>query len=571
MYSYIFLIELKIKEKYAILGTYKGGDILKDLITKNKKFVAITLVLVVLTSITATITPIIIQALSNQTTGMSKHIFGIVIGAMVVSFALQFSLLIYRQNYAAKFNTEHLSSLLKKMYNMKYDAYNKLEPTYIINRIFTAVDTLYLFMISSFEGITQAAFIIFVSLFLAFSVHWSIFLVLLLLIPINLFGFRFINTRLKRKMEAMQSEGAMTNKDLVSTLSNVDNIKQLSDYDTLEKIVLPGIGKMYRTLATTNKFAQGSSSVIDFINQLFQTVVYLTITYSITQNWLPMSSIVIIGIVLPLFFNSLKKLTEVNISFKTLETSLDFVKTDLDNNIEDNGPLKVNTIDFITFENPKFKLGELDFSFSIRAELSKGQVVYLQGPSGSGKSSLLKLLLKFRHSSGIKINNTPIENIRNHSLRSRIAYLSQNTTILSRSLEENIGFGRLLTNEEKAYIENSKVLDPILKTKNWDTLLQENGANLSGGEKQRVAIARMLLKDADVYILDESTSSIDQASSDDIFNTLLTIAKDKIVIFTSHDMNTVKYATHIISIETENRHEELLDGRGSGKRITSND
>ncbi|KUP21796.1 hypothetical protein AWJ19_02355 [Paenibacillus sp. DMB5] len=69
---------------------------------------------------------------------------------MFVSFVLQFTFLIYRQNYAAKFNTEHLSSLLRKMYKMNYDAYSKLEPTYLINRIFSAVDTLYMFTISSF-------------------------------------------------------------------------------------------------------------------------------------------------------------------------------------------------------------------------------------------------------------------------------------------------------------------------------------------------------------------------------------------------------------------------------------
>lgn len=79
----------------------------------------------------------------------------------------------------------------------------------------------------------------------------------------------------------------------------------------------------------------------------------------------------------------------------------------------------------------------------------------------------------------------------------------------------------------------------------------------------------MLLKDADVYILDESTSSIDQASSDDIFKALLTMAKDKIVIYTSHVSASVKYATKLISIETENKHEELLDSRGTCKRITS--
>ncbi|WP_165921209.1 ATP-binding cassette domain-containing protein [Paenibacillus albiflavus] len=534
---------------------------MKDLILKNKKFVLITLVLVILTSVTATITPIIIQAVTNQTTGMSKNIFGIVITAMFVSFALQFALLIYRQNYAAKFNTEHISSLLRKMFEMKYDAYSKLEPTYLINRIVTAVDSLYLFMLSSLEGITQATFIIAVSLFLAFSVHWVIFVVLLLLIPVNYFGFRFINKRLKQKMEAMQSKSAIANKDLVSTLSNVDNIKQFSDYRTLENIVVPSLGKMYRTLANTNKFAQGSSSIIDFINQLVQTLIYLEITYSITQQWLPISTIVIIGIALPLFFNSLRKLTEVNLSFKTLETSLDFVKNELDHNKEDDGPQQLNTIESISFDNPAFKLGELNFRFFVRKQLSKGEVVYLRGPSGSGKSSLLKLLLKFRHSHGIHINNTPIEMISNHSLRSRIAYLSQHATILSRSLQENIGFGRLLTEEEKAYIEQSRILAPILQSKSWETLLMENGANLSGGEKQRIAIARMLLKDADVYILDESTSSIDQASSDDIFKTMLTMAKDKIVIYTSHDSESVKYATTIISVETER----------SGEPITSND
>lgn len=542
---------------------------MKDLIKQNKKFIAITMVLVVLTSITATITPVIIQFLSNQTTEMSTNVFGIVIGAMFVSFALQFTLLIYRQNYAAKFNTAHLSSLLKKMYEMKYDAYSKLEPTYLINRIFTAVDTLYLFMLSSFEELTQAILIILVSLFLAFSVHWTIFLFLIILIPINFFGFRFINKRLKQKMEAMQSEGAIANKDLVSTLSNVDNIKQLSGYDKLEKVVVPSVSRMYHTLANTNKFAQGSSSIIDFINQVFQNVVYLAVTYSITLKWLPMSSIVIIGIVLPLFFNSLRKLTEVNLNFKTLETSLDFVEGDLDHNIEDDGLLGINTIDSITLENPKFILGKSNFRFSLQEKIYKGQVIYLKGPSGSGKSSLLKLLLKFRSSNGIKINNIPIEEISNHSLRSRIAYLSQNTTILSRSLEENIGFGHSLTNEEKVFLEESKVLEPILRSKDWNTPLMENGANLSGGEKQRIAFARMLLKDADVYILDESTSSIDQTSSDDIFNTLLTMTKDKIVIYTSHDSNSVKYATNIISIEMENKNEELLDDRGASRKITS--
>ncbi|WP_197071803.1 ABC transporter ATP-binding protein [Paenibacillus sp. FSL R7-0273] len=536
---------------------------------KNKKFVAITLLLVVLASITSTITPVIIQILSSRKTEADTDIFGMVIAAMFISFVLQFALLIYRQNYAAKFNTGHLSSLLHKMFKMNYDAYSRLEPTYLINRIFSAVDTVYLFMISSFEGLTRAGFIIFFSLFLAYSVHWSIFLCLLILIPVNFFGFRFINKRLKHKMEALQHEGATANKDLVTALSNADHIKQLPDFTFLEKALLPGIGKMYQTLANTNKFAQGASSVIDFINQLLQNLIYVTIAYSITQQRLPVGSIVIIGVVLPLFFNSLRELTQVNLNLKTLEAAIDFVKSDLDSNIEADGAVPVTTIESITFEQPEFKLGNMEFGYPLQEHISRGQVVYLRGPSGSGKSSLLKLLLKFRAGSGITINDMPIHTVSNSSLRSRIAYLAQNTAILSKSLEENIGFGERLTPEQKKIIEQSGVIGPILKLKAWDTLLTENGANLSGGEKQRIAIARMLLKDADVYILDESTSSIDQTSSDDIFNALLAMAKDKIVIYTSHDSDTVKYATGTISLEAENINDEkLLDGRGAGQGIT---
>ncbi len=110
--------------------------------------------------------------------------------------------------------------------------------------------------------------------------------------------------------------------------------------------------------------------------------------------------------------------------------------------------------------------------------------------------------MKFRKSTGIRINEIKIDEICNSSLRNKITYISQTPTILSTSLENNIGMGHELSEEEKVFIEKSGILNSILKEKSWDSILYENGANLSGGEKQRIAICRVIITNADLYILD---------------------------------------------------------------------
>ncbi|WP_313769706.1 ATP-binding cassette domain-containing protein [Enterococcus durans] len=175
-------------------------------------------------------------------------------------------------------------------------------------------------------------------------------------------------------------------------------------------------------------------------------------------------------------------------------------------------------------------------------------MVYIEGDSGSGKSSLLRLLLKFRKSTGIRINEIKIDEICNSSLRNKITYISQTPTILSTSLENNIGMGHELSEEEKVLIEKSGILNSILKEKSWDSILYENGANLSGGEKQRIAICRVIITNADLYILDESISNIDKESAIAIMEFLTENINDKIILFTTHDKYFKKYANKVITI-----------------------
>ncbi len=523
---------------------------LKDIIKANKKFIVLSSIVVILTSVTALITPLIIQTRGSEHAYSTKTFLYIFI-AMTISFFLQITAQIYRENYAAKFNTNYLFSLIHKMVNISYDAYVRLEPTYLINRIDTAVDSLYLFFINSFPAIIKSVLMIVCSLVLAEFISWKITMIMLFLIPLNYFGYKFINKELGIRMAKMQKSSAVATKDLVVTLSNIDSVKAKMNTEVLNNLLYSKVEDMYTNLANTNKFAGTTSAAITFVNQVFQNFVYIWTSVLIVEGELPVSSLIILSIVLPLFFNSLTEVNKINIDFRSLTTSNNFLKENLAENVEEDGTYCIEEIKSLELNEPSFKINDNPFKFNIIDTLTQGDIVYLSGPSGSGKSSLLKLILKFRKSNGIIVNGLPINEIKNDNLRGKIAYLSQETTILSTSLEENISYGEKLTDKQKAFLNRTHILDPILKDKGWSTILVENGSNLSGGERQRIAVARLLITEADLYIMDESTSNIDEESATAVFEAILKYKKNKIIIFTSHDKQNERYANRIISLEGE--------------------
>lgn len=518
----------------------------------NKKtthiFIGLTITLVIISAITSMITPLMIQYANNKDITLSYKFMALIFLSMLISFLLQIIMIIFRENFAAHFNISYLFTLINKLINIKFDSFASKEPTYLINRILTTVDTLYLFLISTLPGLIKSLFIIIVSLCIIFMISWKIFIVLLLLLPLNFFGFKYINKQLSLKMELMQKSSATANKDLVTSLSNIDMIKSQSHSNFIEVLLKPEIEKMYTTLAGTNKYAQLTSSTITFINQIVQNGTYIWASMLIINHEMAIENLIILSILIPMYYNSLSDLSKTNIDYKSLQISRKFVEENLDSSIEKDGLYPIKNITSIDFNNPSFQLSNRTFMYKFRKILQKGDIVYLQGDSGSGKTSLLRILLKFRESSGIKINDIPLKDITNQSIREKTTYVSQNSFVLSTSLEKNIGLGKPLTQNQKKVIENSKILDPILKEKNWNTVLYENGANLSGGEKQRIAICRLFIQQPDLIILDESISNIDSRSAKDIMSFIVYQMTNSIIIFTAHDTSYKQYANKIISI-----------------------
>lgn len=212
-------------------------------------------------------------------------------------------------------------------------------------------------------------------------------------------------------------------------------------------------------------------------------------------------------------------------------------------------------------------------SFRIRAR----KTVALVGPSGSGKSTVLGLLLRFRRpdSGAIRFDGTDIGSVQESSLRDQIGIVLQETVLLKASFAENIRLGKLDATDQEI-VEAAKLANihqTILeKPQGYDTIVGEGGRRLSVGQRQRIAIARAILRDPAILVLDEATSALDPAAEEAIHRTLAQVGRGRTVISATHRLNSVVEADRILVFEKgelveDGRHDDLLRRRGTYYRL----
>ncbi|WP_282920399.1 ATP-binding cassette domain-containing protein [Ignavigranum ruoffiae] len=478
--------------------------------------------------------------LSRQT------ILVIFVAMMLVSFLLQSLLTIIRERWTQEMNANHFEDNLRYLFQLEYDQIVEQGATAIIQRFFEVVDALYLFVMGGLNSLLTASILIGLTLAVALWLDFKIFLSLLLLLPINYFGFCYINRSLSQRMRNFQEKFASTQQNIIQIVANVDYLKSLASYNTIHRLIAEDILEAYGRLAKTNRFANISSNLISSLNQCVQYSIYLLMILSVAKAETSIASLLTTSIVLPIYFQAMGDLTRANLDMSSLRTAEDYLMEHILPYREavDHGA-EIEQIDSIQMNEVIYQLGQ-ERKIVINQRFAGGDWIKVAGPSGSGKSSLMKVLLKFRPSSGIYINGSPLNQVSNLNLRGRIAYLTQEPPIFNKTLAENIGNGRDLNQEEKAFLEETEILSTIFEHKDWQSYIQQGGSNLSGGEKQRIAIARLLLQNPDVIILDEITSAVDEESAEKIFQLLKEYFGDKIVFVISHDPSKDKYCNRRI-------------------------
>ncbi len=240
-------------------------------------------------------------------------------------------------------------------------------------------------------------------------------------------------------------------------------------------------------------------------------------------------------------------------------------------------PLVIKNNATITFDNVSFAYSAEPVFSAFSLKIKAHERIGIVGRSGAGKSTLINLLLRFYDVSdgSIQINQQDIKSVSQTSLRSSISVVSQDNSLLHRSIKENIAYGRPESTMAEI-IKAAKIAechDFIMQLKDqhgrtgYDSHVGERGVKLSGGQKQRIAIARLALKNAPILILDEATSALDSEVETIIQQSLQTLMAKKTVIAIAHRLSTISMMDRLIVMDKgqiieEGTHEELIRKKG---------
>ena len=323
--------------------------------------------------------------------------------------------------------------------------------------------------------------------------------------------------------------------------------------------------------------AQGVSSFMGPINNFINNISYLII--SVAGGYLILKgSTITVGVVFSFLLymrNFTRPINEIMNLFNTIQSALAGAERVFEVIDEEQEKDKDEAVDIDNIEG-HVELKDVTFSYTngkeilknVSLEAKKGEIIAIVGPTGAGKTTIVNLLTKFYDidSGEILIDGKNIDEITRESLRKTVAMVLQDTYLFSETVSENIRYGRLDASDEEV-IEAAKMADAhhFIKQlpQGYDTVLSDNGGNLSQGQRQLLAIARAILSNASILILDEATSSIDTRTEVLIQNAMLKLMEGKTTFVIAHRLSTIKNADKILALKDgeiieSGTHNELL-------------
>lgn len=358
------------------------------------------------------------------------------------------------------------------------------------------------------------------------------------------------------------------------TLENVKGIRVIRTYNLLNKVRKSFVEKL-------NIYADNN---VEYTKQirLFQptnmiaTAVSYTIAvvfgfYLIEKNVMTIGSMMSVFVVLTLIQWPYIALSQFIISYVETKKGMERIEEVENSDVLVNNDFANYNFDFnnkIQFNNFSFKYEEDFVLKNINFDINKGETVGIVGKTGSGKSTLVKQLLRLFpvNENEILLDGKSIEKYYDYSIRDKVGIALQEYQLFSKSLKENILFYRdeLENNLEKALILADLKKDVDSFKDGVDTLIGENGLSLSGGQKQRIGIARALIGNPEILILDDSLSAVDATTEKNIINNIKEYRNGKTNIIVAHRISAVRHADKIIVLNEGEiigigKHEELIE------------
>lgn len=434
-------------------------------------------------------------------------------------------------------------------------------------------------LISTFINVlfTSVVAIIFVAVY-AFNVHWIIAPVYFGTIPILGMLSSYLSKKVKKIQKIIVAETTALAGATTESLRNIELVKSLGLSQQEIKRLNSTTDKILQLELKKVKYIRSLSFVQGTCVNLLRTSIMFLMLYLIFDKQISIGQFFTMFIYSFYIFGPLQELGNIINIYREAEVSLDnFQKIlDIEPEKKPDHPANLGVISKFSFDHVSFKhqtasgYAVSDISF----ETDKGQTVAFVGPSGSGKTTLVKLLVGlYRPLEGeIYFNNTGSKEVNLDELRTQIGLVTQDTQLFSGTIRENLLFvAPEASDEECLDVLKKAALNNLLDRadKGLDSVIGEGGVKVSGGEKQRLSIARALLRKPSLLVFDEATSALDSLTEEEINETVRRVSahKDHITILIAHRLSTVMHADKIFVLEKgkiieSGRHDELLEMHG---------
>ncbi len=519
-------------------------------------------------------------AVRNQQQYLSGVLYflGLLIGtAMISRIAKAFQDYVVNviiQKFGAKIFTDGLRHSMRLPYQ-EFEDQRSGETLSILTKVRADTEKFIGFFINIFFGILVS--VVFVSIYAA-SLHWSI-------VPTYVMGMiilGIVTSILSRKIKHIQKnivkETTMLAGTTTESLRNIELVKSLGlteqEVKRLNNNTYKILGLELRKVKSirTLSFIQGT--LVNFLQQ----IISFTLLFLIFKDVLTPGQFLALQFYGFFIFGPMQEMGNIIISYREAEASLQNFHTVMNKPVEAKPlkPTSVGGIEELEFRNISFKHKSAQFKAldDISFDVKKGETIAFVGPSGAGKSTLVKLLVGLYRpqEGGIYYNGISSNEISFDELREQIGFVTQDTQLFAGTIRENL----LFVNPDASDEDMNEVLRMascnyiLSKAENGlDTIIGEGGLKLSGGEKQRLSIARSLLRHPHMLIFDEATSSLDSITEEEITSTIINISslKEQITVLIAHRLSTIMHADRIYVLEKGRvvelgSHQDLITDKG---------
>ena len=414
------------------------------------------------------------------------------------------------------------------------------------------------------------------NLFISVLIFNKSSLIYLLLIHIPLILQTIYLVRRRKVQEKYYNEMAKTMDEITEeTLENVKGIRVIRAYSLLDKVRNSFVGKL-RSYARSNEEYMKKTLVYQPLNTVSLATSYIIAVacgfYFINLGMMTLGELISVCVVIGMIQWPYIALSELVIMIIEVRQATKRVLEISDKKADVNNDLAKSNFEF----NSSIEFKEFNFSYEdnnhvledINFTINKGETIGVVGKTGSGKTTFIKQLLRLYpiKENTLLLDGKGIERYYDYSVREKIGYAPQEYQLFSKSIKENVLFYRYdLEDRLDEVLEQADIKKDIIRFKDGiDTLVGENGLSLSGGQKQRLGIARALLSDPDILILDDSLSAVDSNTEKAIIENIKKTREGKTNIIVAHRISAVRHADKIVVLDNGKilnfgTHDELLE------------